>query len=314
MLAYFAAEVGAPAADRGHPAAPRRAAPLLVDLAPRLPPDLQEVLLLRQDAILDEPAILDALEANPQLSAYTQRRIAEYREHLLPRAAPGAAAVPRRSRRRSTTGPGGRPGRGPASCPPSGEVEEQTGLSEGQIRMLPVPARVQLSRGATRSLRSSCCCATRNPRVAVAVLSNNQLSEQELEQIAAQPRPWSRRCWTRSRGTASGCASTRSLSALVQNPRTPLADRPALVPRLAVRDLRDLCRDRNVPDAVRSTALRLYRIKQTVGSQTWPGTSTPSSRCRATRPRSRSASASGSWRASAIPTASRARRRRAAEQ
>ena len=58
---------------------------LLVDLARRLPPDLQEILILRQDAILEEPEILSALEANPQLSGYVQRRITEYREHLLPR-------------------------------------------------------------------------------------------------------------------------------------------------------------------------------------------------------------------------------------
>ena len=32
-------------------------------------------------------------------------------------------------------------------------------------------------------------------------------------------------------------------------------------PALSVRDLRDMGRDRNVPDVVRSTALRLYRIK-----------------------------------------------------
>jgi hypothetical protein len=32
--------------------------------------------------------------------------------------------------------------------------------------------------------------------------------------------------------------------------------------RVAVKDLRDLSRDKNVPDAVRSTSLRLYRIKQ----------------------------------------------------
>ncbi|HEY4575877.1 MAG TPA: hypothetical protein VIJ26_17990, partial [Thermoanaerobaculia bacterium] len=59
--------------------------PILARLARRLPPDLQEVLLLRQDAIIEEPAILEALEANPQVSSFTTRRIAEYREHLLPR-------------------------------------------------------------------------------------------------------------------------------------------------------------------------------------------------------------------------------------
>ena len=50
--------------------------------------------------------------------------------------------------------------------------------------------------------------------------------------------------------------------ALIFNPRTPLPTAMRLIPRLSVRDLKDLGRDRNVPDAVRSTALRLYRIKQ----------------------------------------------------
>jgi hypothetical protein len=49
---------------------------------------------------------------------------------------------------------------------------------------------------------------------------------------------------------------------LVFNPRTPLPIAIRLIPRLGVRDLRELGRDKNVPDAVRSTALRLYRIKQ----------------------------------------------------
>jgi hypothetical protein len=52
------------------------------------------------------------------------------------------------------------------------------------------------------------------------------------------------------------------MKALIQNPRTPLPTALKYVPRLSVRDLRDLAKDRNVPDAVRSMALRLYRIKQ----------------------------------------------------
>ena len=58
--------------------------PLLVALAPNLGEELQEVLLLRQDAIVEDARILDALETNPQLSKYSRRRIREYREHLLP--------------------------------------------------------------------------------------------------------------------------------------------------------------------------------------------------------------------------------------
>jgi hypothetical protein len=50
--------------------------------------------------------------------------------------------------------------------------------------------------------------------------------------------------------------------ALAQNPRTPVAMAVRIVPKLSVRDLRDLGRDKNIPDAVRTLALRLYRIKR----------------------------------------------------
>jgi hypothetical protein len=234
--------------------APRR---VLAWLARRIPPDLQEILLLRQDAIVEEPAILEALEENPQVSGYSQRRIAEYREHLLPR--------------QRTVAPAPEPEEMDdeqleqaldvvRELPPSGEVEEKTGLSEGQIRMLPVPARLKLARGAPRSLRAILLRDT-NAQVAVSVILHNSLSDQEVEQTAsnravveevletiAKKREWVGRYTV--------------MKSLVWNPRTPLPTALRLVSRLAVRDLRELSRDRNVPDAVRSTGLRLYRIKQ----------------------------------------------------
>lgn len=235
--------------------------PILARLARRLPPDLQEILLLRQDAIVEEPAILEALEENPLVSSYSQRRIAEYREHLLPR--------------QRTVAPAPVPDLGEEmsdeelelaieaarELPPSGEMEtERTKLSEGQIRGLPIPARLKLTRGAPRALRSI-LLRDSNPQVAVSVITNNNLSEQEVEMTAAnrsvveevlvaiaRRREWANRY--------------NVIKSLVQNPRTPLAITMRMIPKLAVRDLRELGRDRNVPDAVRSTALRLYRIKQ----------------------------------------------------
>ncbi len=256
VLAYFARHIGHPlileAVIRRRDV-PR---PLLVELARQLPADLQEILILRQDAIVEEPAILDALGANPQLSLYAQRRIAEYREHLLPRErraveeaeeeiddAAFAVAISQ-----------------VRAAPASGEVDEATGLSEGQIRMLPVPARVRLARGAPRLLRSI-LLRDPNPRVAVTVLTANAVSDQEVEQVArsrnvvedvleeiARHREW--------------VSKSGVVRALVSNPRTPVGIGVRLVARLSVRELRDLSRDRNVPDAVRSTALRLYRIKR----------------------------------------------------
>jgi hypothetical protein len=259
VLAFFAEEASHPALIETilrRRDVPRR---ILVHLARRVPPDLQEILLLRQDAIVEEPAILDALEENPRLSPYSQRRITEYRQHLLPRlgrAAPAVSAPAEEIDEESLA----EAIAGARELPAAGEIEEKTGLSEGQIRQLPVPARLKLTRGAPRTLRAV-LLRDSNPQVAVSVLFNNNLSEQEIEQTAgnravneevleaiAKRREWVNRYLV-----------TR---ALVQNPRTPLPTALRLVPRLAVRDLRDIGRDRNVADAVRSTALRLYRIKQ----------------------------------------------------
>lgn len=258
VLAYFAAQATHPLVIETilrRRDVPRR---LLVDLARRLPADLQEILILRQDAILDEPSILDALEQNPEVSLYTQRRVLEYREHLLPQGHPGtprpapeedlddaefALAVD-----------------GVRVAPVVGEVDEQTGLSEGQIRLLPVPARIRLSRGASRLLRTI-LLRDPNARVAVSVLIHNNFSEQEVEHIARNRTV----CEdvlveiSRHREWASRPGIQRSL---VQNPRTPIPIALRLVSRLGVRDLREVSRDRNIPDAVRSTALRLYRIKR----------------------------------------------------
>lgn len=232
---------------------------LLVDLARRLPPDLQEILLLRQDAIVEVPEILDALGENPDLSSYSQRRIDEYRQHLLPR----ERTRPELARVEEEIDDDELAAEVEAArvLPESGEVDvEKTRLSEGQIRTLSIPARLKLTRGAPRSLRGI-LLRDSNSLVAVSVIQNNSLSDQEIEQTAsnraiieevleaiARNRQWS--------------AKYNICKALVQNPRTYLPTALRLMTRLSVRDLRDLSRDRNVADAIRSTALRLYTIKQ----------------------------------------------------
>jgi hypothetical protein len=235
---------------------PRR---VLLDLAKRVPPDLQEILILRQDAILEEPGILAALEGNPQLSSYTQRRIAEYREHLLPRdrtaSGPPPPLVEMDQEDLTTTVAAMK-----RAMPVEGEVEEQTGLSEGQIRMLPIPARLKLSRGAGRVLRSI-LLRDSNTQVALSALLSNNLPDQEVEQVA-NSRSVAEEILEAISRKREWISKYNVAKALVKNPKTPLPISLKLVNRMSVRDLRDLGRDKNIPDAVRSTALRLYRIKQ----------------------------------------------------
>jgi hypothetical protein len=258
-LAYFAAEADQP--EILETLIRRRDVPrrLLVELAPRLPPALQEALILRQDAIVEEPAILDALEDNPQLDHHVQRRIGEYRMHLLPREHRDEAPAEAEAEEEATDEEVVAAIAVATRQPRKGEVDETTGLSEGQIRSLPAPVRLRLARGAPRTLRTILVRDT-NPRVAVAVLVNSALSEDEVEQIARSrvvvdevlEEIARRREWTTRYGV---------INALVSNPRTPVGVSMRLLPRLGVRDLRTLAHSRNVPDAIRVGARNLFAVK-----------------------------------------------------
>jgi hypothetical protein len=240
---------------------------VLIELAPRLGADLQEVLLLRQDRIVSEPAILAELERNPDLSAFARRRIQEYREHLLASARPDEESAPG-TEETDPSGVAAEPSeeevvaaisRARELAASEGEVDEVTGLSESQIRLLPIPVRLKLARGAPLTLRGL-LIRDSNPRVALAVIESNPLADQEVEAIAKSRTVVVEvlEAIARQRRWLSKYAIAISL---VSNPRTPLSISTKLVPRLSVRDLRNLGRDRNVPDAVRSMAQRLYRIK-----------------------------------------------------
>ena len=235
---------------------------LLVGLAPRLSPDLQEILVRRQDAIVEEPGIADALESNPQLTSDVRRRLGEYRRHLLRRETLADYVPPLPAEPGEPDDDEVREALLAVSAAPAGpgERDPTTGLSEAQVRMLPAPVRLRLARGASRPLRAI-LLRDSNPVVAKAVLHGNTFGDQEIEQVASIRSMHEevlgeiaiRREWV---------GLYRVVVALVHNPRTPLGAAVRLVPRLSVRDLRLLSRDRNVPDAVRSTAKRLYTIKR----------------------------------------------------
>jgi hypothetical protein len=238
---------------------------VLLLLAPQLPADLQESFLLRQDRIIAAPELLAALETNPQLSAFSQRRIREYREHLV-----GAGVVvPAAVETATSTGDvveadeqevAAAIAAVQAAAPVEGEIDnERTMLSEGQIRMLPVSVRLKLARSAPRTLRQF-LIRDSSTLVALAVLQSNPLSESEVEHFAKSrnvvpdvlERIGKNRQWV---------ARYPVMLALVQNPRTPLAMALSFMPRVAVKDLRNMARDRNLAEAIRSAAMRFYRVK-----------------------------------------------------
>lgn len=236
---------------------------LLASMAAGLPAKLQELLLVRQDAIVEHPEILDFLETNPDLSSYARRRIAEYREHLVrteepeeelvegePTEAEVAAAI---EEARELELPADK--KGPV------EVEASTGLSEAQIRTLPIPVRRKLSRTTRSKSLRGVLIRDPNPQVALTALGSAALSDGDVEKLAASrsvvgevlEEIGRRRDWI---------TKYKVLIALVHNPRTPAGLAVRLIPRVSVRELGMLAKDHNVPHAVRSTAQRLYRMKR----------------------------------------------------
>lgn len=241
---------------------------ILLALAPSLSPDLQEVLILRQDAILDEPQILLALEQNPQLSNYTRRRIWEFREHLLPREklpppsaeelaaeadriseeemAEAIAEVKTKNRTKENE--------------PEGEVEEKTGLTDIEIRQLPVPMRVKMARNAPRQIRLI-LIRDSNTQVAMTVLTANSLPDTEVEQIA-NSRAVCEEVLSAIPKNKEWIGKYNIVKALLKNPKTQLAVALRLLPRMSVKDLRELAKDKNAQEGVRTMALRMYHGKR----------------------------------------------------
>ncbi|MFQ5524893.1 MAG: hypothetical protein ACE5GX_01400 [Thermoanaerobaculia bacterium] len=236
---------------------------VLGELARSVEPEIQELILLRQDVIVEHPEVLVDLEQNPTANAFTKRRINEYREHLLPR---DKRPVQTRAELEEDADAITEEELVEAieevrdAVPADGESDETVGLTESQVRSLPIPVRLRLTRGASKALRNI-LVKDPNPMVATSVLRNNPMNELEVEHIAnnravisevldaiAKQRNWIRKY--------------SIVLALVKNPRTPAGLAARLVPRLAVRDLQGLARDRNVANAVRSTAKRLYRMKR----------------------------------------------------
>lgn len=99
-----------------------------------------------------------------------------------------------------------------------------------------------------------------NRMVAVAVINNPRLTDQEVENIAAMRTVADEvlrlialnRAWARSYPIIHN---------LVRNPRTPIATAITTLPRIRTRDLQQLTQNRNVSEAVRRQAQRLSQVR-----------------------------------------------------
>jgi hypothetical protein len=99
-----------------------------------------------------------------------------------------------------------------------------------------------------------------NKVVALSVLKNPRLTEQEVERIAAMRNVSDEVL----RAVGSGREWSKNytvVSTLVRNPRTPPGISTNFVPRLTNRDLKGLLADKNVPEIIRRNAKRTFELR-----------------------------------------------------
>jgi hypothetical protein len=237
-------------------------------LAPSLPSELAEVVVINQVRLLRRTSLLEAIESNPSLSNDQKRRLRELRETfrigVVEAPPPPHVEAP-------APPPEPEPEPEPAFDPSQLTEDEATVhyLSEEERQQAEKVSTVQkLYRlntaekllHALKGTREERAVLIRDPNrlVSAAVLGSPKLTEAEIEAIAAMKNVSDQvlreighhREWTKRYQVAAN---------LVRNPRTPIAIALGLVPRMNPRDIKLISFDRNVPEAVRKHAQKFVR-------------------------------------------------------
>lgn len=140
-----------------------------------------------------------------------------------------------------------------------GEIPAERVSLIRRIMFLNTRDRMKLAMKGDREARSI-LIRDSNRLVAVAVINNPRVTDQEVENIAAMRTVADEvlrlvalnRAWARSYSIIHN---------LVRNPRTPIPTAISTLPRIRTKDLQNLTQNRNVSEAVRRQALRLAQVR-----------------------------------------------------
>jgi len=234
----------------------------------------QEALIVNQARLLQNPSLIDALFENPELTADSRRILNELKEEFFEK-----EAKRREARRRGKEKPvkpvepesiietpqgavegAGEWGEEPtAEAPPSAvEPEVPPGAEELFIRIsrMTVPERVKLALTGGREERRF-LIADVSRIVGFAVLRARGLTITEVEGFCSM-RHLDHDIFSKIATTRDWIRRPLIALALVRNPKVPLTISLPLIKRLQMRELRNIARDRNLPEAVRVMARKIY--------------------------------------------------------
>jgi len=228
-------------------------------LAERVDAPLQDILVTNQTRRLAAPLIVERLFENPRLSPEIRRRADEFLEEFFLK----------KEREREAAGDlsEATEEEAPAAPEASSVPVDEAGLSEdakaslfARVSTMSVVQRIRLAYRGNKEERMF-LVQDRNRLVSSAVLKSPKTRDADAETIANMKSVSEdvlrgitfRRDWMRHYGI---------MRAIVKNPRSPIDVTLSIVLRLNAKDLKVLASDRNVPDAVRSTARREVSRKE----------------------------------------------------
>ena len=244
----------------------------LAALARTVTGSAQEALIVNQARLLRNPSLIDALFENPELTADGRRILRELREEFFEK------EERRREARRLEKQVAAEPEPPPVIDEPHGALEEAEkggeeapseatpsagpeippGSEEMYLRIskMTVPERVKLALTGGREERRF-LIADGSRMVGFAVLRSRGLTITEVEGFCSM-RHLDDDIFRKIASTRDWIRRPLIAIALVKNPKVPLSISLPLVKRLQMRDLRNIGKDRNLPEAVRAMARSLY--------------------------------------------------------
>lgn len=241
----------------------------------------QEALIVNQVRLLRQPGLIEALLENPNLTVDGRRRLNELREEFFEkearrreqerlrreaeeqRARDEAAGVVfgEAATAEEPVGEAGL-GLGEESAAEPGAGFEATGLGEvyKRIAIMTVKEKVELAQKGTKEERRI-LIGDMNRIVSLAVLRCESITNSEIEQICAM-RHLHAEIYQQIANTREWIKRPKIQLALVTNPAVPLNITLPLVKFVGMRDLRNIMRDRNLPEGVRTSARKALYEKR----------------------------------------------------
>ncbi len=131
---------------------------------------------------------------------------------------------------------------------------------ENYVRGLPVPKKVELAVKGNREVRAI-LAKDPNKMVARAVITSPRISEEEIINFAQSPNV-NEEILRHIADNNQMTKNKRVVVALCNNPRTPVGVVMRFLPRLDVRELKSLSKNKNVSHAVQAQAKRILQMKQ----------------------------------------------------